>query len=144
MAIERLAEASIDTELALPLFLSRVPAGFPSPADDFSEDKLDLNQHLIKHPSATFFCRVSGHSMKDLGIFDGDLLVVDRALTPQQDDVVLAAVDGELTCKLLDKNNQQLMAANPDYPPIAITEQMDVIIEGVVTHSIKAHRVCAS
>jgi DNA polymerase V len=141
MPITPLSPSSVETELALPLFLTRVPAGFPSPADDFVENKLDLNTYLVQHPAATFFCRVTGHSMRGLGIFDGDLLVVDRALSPQDQDVVLAAIDGELTCKQLDKTHRQLVSANPDYPPIAIKEEMDVVIEGVVTYSIKAHRV---
>jgi DNA polymerase V len=143
MSIEHLAKTCINTQLALPLFSSRVPAGFPSPADDFIESSLDLNEHLITHPSATFFCRVSGDSMIGLGIFNGDLLVIDRALEPKHHDVVLAAVDGELTCKLLDKDNRQLLAANKHYPAIAIRDEMELIIEGVVTHSIKAHRVCS-
>jgi DNA polymerase V len=77
-----------------PLFLARVPAGFPSPADDHLDKALDLNEHLIQHPAATFFCREGGDSMQGLGIFDGDLLIIDRAIEPAHGDVVLAALDG--------------------------------------------------
>jgi len=78
-----------------------VRAGFPSPADDYLEAKLDLTEHLVKHPSATYYIKAMGDSMVDYGIFSGDLLIVDRSLTPQVDDVVIAAIDGELTCKCL-------------------------------------------
>ena len=141
MSIKRLAKVDNETTLTIPLFLCKVPAGFPSPADDFMENQLDLNQHLISHPAATFFCRVSGQSMIGLGIFDGDLLIVNRALQPRDQDIVLAAVDGELTCKKLDKLNKRLLSANKDYPPIQIKDAMELVIEGVVTHSIKAHCV---
>jgi len=143
MSITPIGLRQTEVSIPIPLFLSKVPAGFPSPADDFMEHTLDLNEHLIQHPSATFFCRVSGQSMTGLGIFDGDLLIIDRAITAKDGDVVLAAVNGELTCKRLDAANRQLCAANPDYPPIAIGESMDLVIEGVVTHSIKAHCVRA-
>ena len=125
-----------------PFFISKVPAGFPSPADDYMDKRLDLNEQFIKHPAATFYCRVSGHSMTGAGIFDGDLLIVDRALRPAHGDVILAAMDGELTCKILDMYNRRLISANDDYPPLPITEGMDFSIEGVVIHSIRSHRVC--
>lgn len=126
--------------LCLPMYGTKVKAGFPSPADDYIERALDLNEHLIRHPAATFYCEVSGDSMRGVGIFDGDLLVVDRALKPRHGDVVLAALDGELTCKLLDMRGKRLLSANRDYPPIAITEGADFLIEGVVTNSIRRHR----
>ncbi|OTP81488.1 translesion error-prone DNA polymerase V autoproteolytic subunit [Gilliamella apicola] len=85
----------------LPLVDTPVRAGFPSPADDYLEAKLDLTEHLVKHPSATYYIKAMGDSMVDYGIFSGDLLIVDRSLTPQVDDVVIAAIDGELTCKCL-------------------------------------------
>ena len=84
-----------------PLFISKVPAGFPSPADDYVEERVDLNAHLIKHPSATFFLRVKGESMTGAGIFDNDLVIVDRSLDPMSGSVVIAVIDGELTIKRL-------------------------------------------
>jgi len=123
-----------------PLYSARVQAGFPSPADDYLEGSLDLNEHLISHPAATFYCRVCGDSMTGVGIFDGDLLIVDRALTPRTGDVVLAALDGELTCKILDSQGRQLLAANRRYPPITIPEGSHFEVEGVVISSIRRHR----
>lgn len=123
-----------------PLYSTRVQAGFPSPADDYLEGSLDLNAHLISHPAATFYCCVCGDSMTGVGIFDGDLLIVDRALTPRNGDVVLAALDGELTCKILDSPGRQLLAANRRYPPIAIPEGSHFEVEGVVISSIRRHR----
>lgn len=123
-----------------PCFASRVPAGFPSPADDYMDKALDLNEYLIKNSAATFYCRVSGQSLTGIGIFDGDLLIVDRSLKPQQGSVVLAVIDGELTCKILDLNQQQLLSANKNYPPIPIREGSICEIEGVVINSIRFHR----
>jgi len=125
-----------------PYYIAKVPAGFPSPADDYMDRKLDLNQHLIKHPAATFYCRVSGESMTGVGIFDGDLLIVDRALKPVHGDVVLAILNGEMTCKTLDIHRKRLLAANDKYPPIAIQEGSDFSIEGVVINCIRFFRVC--
>jgi len=142
MKITRLAQHQGREALLAPFFCSTVQAGFPSPADDYMDKRLDLNEHLIKHPSATFYCKVSGHSMKGVGIFDGDLLVVDRSLPPRQDDVVLAVIDGEMTCKILDVRNQRLVAANKRYAAIPIKDGTDFQVEGVVIHSIRTHRVC--
>ena len=122
----------------LPHFINRVSAGFPSPAEDYMYKSLDLNELMIKRPSATFFCRVSGESMRDLGIFDGDLLVVDRAVTPYHGAVVLAAVNGELACKILDTRNQLLRSANPHYAPIPVGDS-DLVIEGVISFSVRQH-----
>ena len=121
---------------ALPVYMSKVPAGFPSPADDYIDDWLDLNEHLVKHPSATFFARAAGTSMVAAGILDKALLIVDRSLKPKQGDVVIAAVNGELTCKLFDKRKKQLRAASEGYPPIALDGELDLIIHGVVTHVV--------
>ena len=121
---------------ALPVYMSKVPAGFPSPADDYIADWLDLNEHLVKHPSATFFARATGTSMVAAGILDKALLIVDRSLKPKQGDVVIAAVNGELTCKLLDKRKKQLRAASEGYPPIALDGELDLVIHGVVTHVV--------
>ncbi|MCU7836582.1 MAG: translesion error-prone DNA polymerase V autoproteolytic subunit [gamma proteobacterium symbiont of Taylorina sp.] len=123
----------------LPLFTHSVPAGFPSPADDYLDRTLDLNTHLIKHPAATYLARAKGHSMEGCGIFDGDLLIVDRSLEPQDGQIIIAALDGELTCKILDRKQQRLVAANKHYPPIHIDEYSDFIIEGIVIHSVRYH-----
>lgn len=141
MTTVRLTPRQPATNLQLPCFLTLAPAGFPSPADDYIDRKLDLNEYLIKHPAATFFCRVAGDSMTGVGIFDGDLLIVDRAVKATQGDVVLATIDGELTCKILDVNNKRLLAANNSYDPIPLGEDADLQIEGVVIHSIRQHRV---
>lgn len=127
-----------------PLYSNRVQAGFPSPADDYLEGSLDLNEYLISHPSATFYCRVCGDSMTGAGIFDGDLLIVDRALTPRDGDVVLALLNGELTCKILDRQRRCLLAANPGYPAIPIPEDSSFEVEGVVISSIRRHRCSPS
>ena len=123
-----------------PLFLAPVAAGFPSPADDYLEGKLDLNQYLIKHEAATFFVRVAGDSMIGAGVHSGDLLIVDRALEPRDNSVVVAVVNGELTLKRLSKQGGALTLRpdNGNYPPMPITEHMDFEIWGVVTHVIHA------
>ena len=128
------------SELALPLYGSRVPAGFPSPADDHIEGKLDLNLHLIRRPAATFFIRAQGESMRDAGIFDGDLLVVDRAIAPQAGDIVIAALHGELTVKRLKKSNGALVlcAENPAFSDITL-DDASCEAWGVVTHSVRRH-----
>lgn len=127
-----------------PLYSARVQAGFPSPADDYLETTLDLNEHLIAHPAATFYCRVCGDSMIGVGIFDGDLLIVDRALTPRDGDVVLAVLDGELTCKILDLRGRRLLAANRRYAPVTIPEGSHFEVEGVVISSVRRHRCLPS
>lgn len=124
--------------LALPLMSSRLAAGFPSPADDFEEQKLDLNEYLIQHPAATIFAWAQGDSLRDRGISDGDLLIIDRALEHRHGAVVVAALEGELTCKILDRRHGRLLAANPDFPPIDIAGREDVVIEGTVIFNIKA------
>lgn len=123
-----------------PLYSNAVSAGFPSPADDHIEMQLDLNSHVIKHPSSTFFVRVEGESMKEVGIFPGDILVVDRSLKPIDGKIVIAAIDGELTVKRLkkDKNALFFLPENKDFKPIAIKELQDVHIWGVVTYVIHA------
>lgn len=124
--------------LELVLYAARVPAGFPSPADDYVEGRLDLNQHLIRHPAATFFVRVSGESMLGAGIHPGDLLVVDRALEPIHGKVVIAVVNGELTVKRLciREGQVRLLAENERYAPIMLSGDMDLQIWGVVTNVI--------
>lgn len=119
----------------LPLYCSKVQAGFPSPADDYIERYLDLNTEYIQHPSATFLVTATGESMIDAGIFDGDVLLVDKSLEATDGSIVIAALNGELTVKRLSrqKGRTQLIPANPKFPPIEITEELDVVIWGVVT-----------
>ncbi len=129
--------------LARPLFLSRVRAGFPSPADDYVEERIDLNDHLVKHPAATFFLRVKGHSMTGAGIFDNDLVVVDRSLEPVDGAVVIAVIDGELTVKrlaLLSDGGVELRPEHSDFPVIRVSEFQDLAIWGVVTDVIHSVR----
>lgn len=125
----------------IPYLSSAVHAGFPSPADDFLEGHLDLNEYLIDHPAATYYVRVKGESMINAGIHDGDLLIVDRSLEPRDNKVVIAIVDGQLTVKRLKKlKNQQfvLIAENPDFPAIEVNEENNVSIWGIVTNVIHA------
>lgn len=121
-----------------PLFLSGVSAGFPSPADDYLDRKLDLNEHLVKNPAATFFVRVAGDSMTGAGINDNDILVIDRSLEPSSNSIVIAIVNGELTVKRLIKTRDSwcLIAENPDYPPLEINEDIPLEIWGVATYAI--------
>ncbi|MBC7194548.1 MAG: translesion error-prone DNA polymerase V autoproteolytic subunit [Caldisericia bacterium] len=125
-------------KLKLPLYSSKVSAGFPSPADDFVEKALDLNDLVIKHPQATFFVRVSGNSMINANIRDGDILVVDRALEPKEGRIVIANVNGEFVLKRIKKRNGKLYLypENSDYNPIEIKEGMECEIWGVVTFVI--------
>lgn len=136
MKVNTVAHAEATTFLPLPLFNTRVPAGFPSPADDYIESRLDLNEYLVKHPHATFFVRAEGDSMTGAGIQNGALLIVDRAVTPRHGHVVIAALNGELTCKILDIKKRQLRSANPAYPPVTLNEDLELLIEGVVIHAI--------
>lgn len=128
--------------LILPVAGDCVRAGFPSPAEDFQVERLDLTTILVSHPQATFFLRLRGDSMWDAGLFDGDLLVVNRALKPVNGDVVIAVVDGEFTCKTLwlKFGRMKLVAANPTYPEIVPKEGQTIEVWGVVTASIKRFR----
>jgi DNA polymerase V len=128
-----------------PLYSSRVQAGFPSPADDYIEANLDLNNYLIKHPAATFFVRAEGQSMIGAHIQSGDLLIVDRSISPTHGKIVIAAIQGELTVKRLyhQQGKIQLHPENPEFPIIDITENSDLIIWGVVTHIIHAANPCS-
>lgn len=126
------------TSIKIPLFSSSVAAGFASPADDHLEAELNLTEHLIAHPSETFFVRAKGDSMQQAGIFDKDLLIVDRSLTPKDNDIVIAAVAGELTVKRLvvKRGEPWLFPANPNYKPIPIKEGSELHVWGVVVHAI--------
>ena len=124
------------------LHLTAVEAGFPSPADDHLDIALDLNEYLIKHPAATFYIYVKGDSMINDGIYSGDIMIVDKSLSPKSKDVVIAVLDGEFTVKrILKKNNQiYLVPSNSKYQSVIITKDMDFQIWGVVTHAIHHFR----
>ena len=123
----------------LPLYASRVPAGFPSPADDYLEGTLDLNRYLISDNAACFMVRVSGDSMQGAGIGDGDLLVVNRSLPARHGHIVLAVVDGDLTVKRLHQRDGRtaLLAENPAYPPIELAAEQALQVWGVVSGCVK-------
>jgi DNA polymerase V len=127
-----------NTILQRPLIGGRISAGFPSPAQDYIEETLDLNEFLITHPSATFFLRVEGFSMINAGIFPGDILIVDRSLEAAHKKIVIAIVDGEMTVKRLwrEKDKWYLMPENPEFPMVEITSDMEFIIWGVVVYSL--------
>ena len=127
------------TPLVLPMSEGHVRAGFPSPAEDFAVNRLDLTQILVTHPQATFLLRVAGASMREAGIDDGDTLVVDRAIKPQHGHIVVAVVDGEFTVKTLHQRagRMRLKAANPTFPDIVPRDGQTVEVWGVVSSCIK-------
>src|SRR5471030_965586 len=129
-------KADTATKQPLPLYLSRIKAGFPSPAEDYLDKKLDLNEHLIKHPASTFFVKVKGDSMTGAGITSGDLLIVDRSLEPKDKSIVVAVVNGDFTVKRICKDGTRLFLVpeNPKYPLIEIKDGMDFEVWGVVVH----------
>ena len=124
------------TRIELPVFADAVQAGFPSPAGDYIEKRLDLNELIVKHPAATFFVRAQGDSMIDAGIHSGDVLVVDRSLEVANNKIVIAVIDGELTVKRyrVQKGKHYLIAENRRYKPIEIEPEADFRIWGVVTY----------
>ncbi|MGJ0484407.1 MAG: LexA family protein [Methylomicrobium sp.] len=124
--------------LRLPLFSGKVAAGFPSPADDYIEKTLDLNELLVKKPAATFFARAQGESMVGAGIHPNDILVVDRSIEPVAGKIVICALNGELVVKRLKRLESQwiLASENPFYPDIRIHDELDMVIWGVVTNVI--------
>jgi DNA polymerase V len=122
----------------LNFYTSHIPAGFPSPAEDFMEKRLDLNDYLIKNQASTFLVRVKGNSMINAGIFDGDLLIIDRSIEARDGKIVLGVLNGEFTVKRINKKGKKLFLTpeNENFKPIEITEEMDFQIWGVVTYSI--------
>ena len=123
--------------LPLPLFADRVSCGFPNPCSTFSDHSIDLNQLCVRSPASTFFVRASGDSMRDKGILDGDLLIIDRSVSAVDGDIVLAVLDGEFTVKCLQtKPCPALVPANPAYSTIYLTEEMDFLVWGVVTFAL--------
>ena len=122
----------------LPMFFTPVKAGFPSPAEDFIENKLDLNDFLISHPSETYLVKASGDSMKGAGINNGDILIVDRSPNPQDGLIAIAALNGEFTVKRIKKIKGELFLVpeNSDFKPIKIEQDNELIIWGIVTYII--------
>ena len=116
-----------------------ISAGFPSPADDFKETRISLDRELVKNKEATFYARVSGDSMVGAGLDDGDLLVIDRSLNPENGKIAVCLVDGEFTVKRIkkEKNGLYLMPENKKYKPIELKEENELIIWGVVEYVIK-------
>lgn len=137
-AIAAIHPARVSKKCPLPLFGTKVAAGFPSPADDYMEGSLDLNERLVRNPAATFFVRVAGESMREAGILPNDLLVVDRGVEPRNGNVVIAVLNGELTVKRFWKRDGrvELRAANPDFAPILLSGDMELDIWGVVKYAI--------
>ena len=129
---------NVKSKKKLNFYTSQIPAGFPSPAEDFMEKRLDLNDYLVKNQASTFLIRVKGNSMVNAGIFDGDLLVVDRSVEPSDGKIVLGVLNGEFTVKRIVKKGKKLILTpeNENYKPIEITEEMDFQSWGVVTFSI--------
>jgi DNA polymerase V len=127
-------------QLKLPLFSSKVAAGFPSPADDYIEKTLDLNELLVKKPAATFFARAQGESMLGAGIHPNDILVVDRSIEPVPGKIVICALNGELVVKRLKRLEDRwiLASENPFYPNIRLHDELEMVIWGVVTNVIHA------
>ncbi|MUJ19541.1 translesion error-prone DNA polymerase V autoproteolytic subunit [Aliivibrio fischeri] len=124
----------------IPLHASAGISGFESPAAEYSQLSFDLDELLIEHPSSTFIGRASGDSMQGVGIFDGDLLIVDRYITVQSNDVIVANFNGEFVCKILDTQRRLLVSANERYQTVPINDYDTFTIEGVVTRSIRCHR----
>ncbi len=125
----------------IPLLNDSVSAGFPSPADDYTEENIDLNEHLISNPFSTFFLRVKGESMINAGIKDKDLIIVDKSLIAKPGDIVIAMIDGEFTIKRLSIKNDELYlkAENHNYPDFRFKNHIDVQIWGVVIYSIHSY-----
>ncbi len=130
------------SSLQLPLFSSYVRAGFPNPADDHLEQRIDLNTLLMPHPDASFLLRVAGESMIEAGIYPEDVVVIDRSLEVQQRDIVVAEVEGEFTIKRFLRQSGSIILApeNPAFRPLVFTPEMELTIFGVVTFTLHRHR----
>ena len=135
---------NIDISTSLPLQYADegIRAGFPSPAQDYIEQAIDLNKEIIKHPASTFYGRVVGDSMRDEGIEEGDILVIDKSLELLDDDLAVCFIDGEFTVKRvrLETDAAWLVPSNPDYPLIKVTKENEFIVWGIVTYTIKKNR----
>ena len=134
----------VDVDSYIPLLYANegIKAGFPSPAQDYISQVIDLNKELIKHPACTFYGRVSGDSMKDAGLTDGDILVIDKSIEPQTGDMAVCYIDGEFTIKYIriESDVVWLIPANEAYKPIKVTPENEFMIWGIVTYSIKSHK----
>ena len=138
MLISKIYSSLIKNENKIAFYNSSIPAGFPSPAEDHIDIPLDLNDHLIRHPAATFYVYAKGNSMQNSGIYDGDLLIVDRAVEPKLKNIVIAVIDGEFTVKRISKikNKIYLLPDNKEYRPIEIKDSSNFQIWGVVIYTI--------
>ena len=138
MTITQIHPVDGSIKIPLPFYQGPLRAGFPSAADDYLDQQLDLNEHLIHHPASTFFVKVKGDSMINAGIHSGDMLIVDRSLEPKHRNIIVAVINGEFTVKRLLKSNGncQLEPSNPNYPVFQITGSMDFEIWSVVLHVI--------
>lgn len=127
--------------LLIPLLNNGISAGFPSPALDFIDERIDINKLLLKRPSATFMGRVSGDSMKNAGIFDGDLIIIDKSIKPEHNMIAVCVINAELTLKRICIKDKRcyLMPENENYPVIEITEDTTLMVWGIVVHSIRNH-----
>lgn len=132
----------ISSSLPLPYADEGVRAGFPSPAQDYLEQAIDLNKELIKHPASTFYGRFVGDSMRDEGIEEGDILIIDKSLELLDDDLAVCFIDGEFTVKRvrLEPDVAWLVPSNPNYPLIKVTKENEFIVWGIVTYTIKKNR----
>ena len=130
----------LNSKVLLPIYLCKVEAGFPSPAENYVEQELDLKEHLIRNSDSTFLVRATGKSMVNVGISPGDILVVDRSLEAKNNSIIIVSIDGELTVKRLIKDNDNkklyLKSENLDYPNIDLKIESDTMVWGVVTYSI--------
>jgi len=135
----QLYKAKAKSDYRQPLIEGGIAAGFPSPADDFAEVRISLDESLVKNRAATFYARVSGESMVDAGLDDGDLLVIDRSLEPKDNKIAVCFIDGEFTVKRIKLEGAQLylMPENKNYKPIEVTEENNLLIWGIVTYVIK-------
>ncbi|MBB1372522.1 LexA family transcriptional regulator [Pseudoalteromonas sp. SR45-4] len=124
----------------IPIYIEAGITGFESPAAEYTELGISLDELVIKHPNATFIGLASGQSMQDVGIFDGDLLIVDRAENVSTGDVIVASYNGTFVCKIIDKANRLLISASKNYKSVYISEDDDFKLEGVVTSSIRLHK----
>src|SRR6056300_907734 len=141
MPVKKIGESGEFTPLDIPLFSDAVPAGFPSPATDYCERKLDLNELCIQKPAATYFVRAQGDSMIEAGIFPGDVLVVDRSISATHGDIVIACVNGELTVKRLETAPKlRLVAMNNRHAPIDVPDEAELEVFGVATTVIHSLR----
>lgn len=142
MAI-RFYQADFSAALEIAFADGGVRAGFPSPAQDYITETIDLNRELIEHPASTFYAKVVGDSMSEEGITEGDILVVDRSIEPEHGDLAVCCLDGEFTLKRLDiglNGNLRLMPSNRKYRPIDVTDESNFMVWGVVLYTIKSNR----